>query len=454
MDVAPGLVQLDGEVAAPCPQADLSPRERGEGGPPGSGAEHAERPVHRREPTTGARGGWPIACRGGGRRRRRPVASTPGSSSPSRPSRPPRAGWARCSTSPDRAALVRSMAAHVLAAAAPLPVCVACDDPEVAAFAESHGASVSWTPGLGLNGAVEAGVAHLAWFGATYVTVVHADLPLAVAIGSLEHVDGVTIAPDRRDAAPTCCACRPAPPSRCGSGTTRSESTSTSAIGAGLAAVVLDREDLAFDVDVPGDLTELETRDGGPRRVPPSHIRPSKAAKRSVALGLLRSHPATRSSCEPPSCGPAPCGPWSCAPSSCERPSSLRDRRLAAFLAGALRAVVLRAVVLRAAVFFAGRRFATFLAAVLRVDLTPSSRSSSERSSCERRPSWPLPSSWPNLLDHPLSGRLPGRGLLGRGLLCGYRHSVLLGFLLPQGGACGTPKTDGVRVPHRCTIFS
>lgn len=165
--------------------------------------------------------------------------------------------------SPDRAALVRSMAAHVLAAAAPLPVCVACDDPEVAAFAESHGASVSWTPGLGLNGAVEAGVAHLAGLGATYVTVVHADLPLAVAIGSLEYVDGVTIAPDR---------------ARRGTNLLRvpTGSTFTMRFGhdsfrkhldecdrRGLAAVVLDREDLAFDVDVPGDLTELETRNGG-----------------------------------------------------------------------------------------------------------------------------------------------------------------------------------------------
>ncbi len=53
--------------------------------------------------------------------------------------------------------LVRSMAENVVAACAPLPVAVVCDDPEVAAWAEALGASVMWEPGQGLNGAVRAG---------------------------------------------------------------------------------------------------------------------------------------------------------------------------------------------------------------------------------------------------------------------------------------------------------
>jgi 2-phospho-L-lactate guanylyltransferase len=163
-----------------------------------------------------------------------------------------------------RGELVRAMAAHVLAVAAPLPVCVACDDPEVAAFAEAHGATVSWTPGLGLNGAVEAGVAHLASLGAEYVTVVHADLPNATGIGDLAHSDGVTIAPDRR---------------RRGTNLLRVPTTVRFAMRfgrnslhahleecerLGLAVTILEnRDDLAFDVDVPRDLVELTTRLGG-----------------------------------------------------------------------------------------------------------------------------------------------------------------------------------------------
>jgi 2-phospho-L-lactate guanylyltransferase len=164
---------------------------------------------------------------------------------------------------PERTDLVRAMAAHVLAAANPLPVCVACDDHGVADFAEEHGALVCWTPGLGLNGAVEAGVSSLAERGAAYVTVVHGDLPTASGIGALEHFDGVTIAPDRR---------------RTGTNLLRvpTESGFTMRFGRdslrahlaeceqrGLGVWILDRDDLAFDVDEPEDLARLPERNRG-----------------------------------------------------------------------------------------------------------------------------------------------------------------------------------------------
>jgi len=162
-----------------------------------------------------------------------------------------------------REELVRSMAAHVLAAAAPLAVCVACDDPDVARFAESLGAEVSWTPGLGLNGALEASVARLAARGADYVTVVHADLPLASGIGVLARTDGVTIAPDRQRRGTNLLR---VPTSvrftmRFGPNSLRAHLDECEQLG--LPVEVLDREDLAFDVDVPRDLVELTTRDGG-----------------------------------------------------------------------------------------------------------------------------------------------------------------------------------------------
>src|SRR4029079_132687 len=78
-----------------------------------------------------------------------------------------------------RARLARQMATHVVRAAAPLPVSVVCDDAGVREWAESVGARPIWTPGLGLDGAVEAGVAALAEEGVDTVVVAHSDLPLA-----------------------------------------------------------------------------------------------------------------------------------------------------------------------------------------------------------------------------------------------------------------------------------
>jgi 2-phospho-L-lactate guanylyltransferase len=97
-----------------------------------------------------------------------------------------------------RADLARRMAATVLAAAGDLPVAVVCDDEEVQAWAEVAGADAIWTPDLGLNGAVEAGVAHLALRGVERVIVAHADLPLATDLTWVADFDGVTLVPDRR----------------------------------------------------------------------------------------------------------------------------------------------------------------------------------------------------------------------------------------------------------------
>ncbi|MDQ3107303.1 MAG: 2-phospho-L-lactate guanylyltransferase [Actinomycetota bacterium] len=99
----------------------------------------------------------------------------------------------------ERADLARSMAERVVAAAAPLPVAVACDDPDVAAWAEALGASVVWTPGRGLNGAVQQGVVELFEADAEIVIVAHGDLPHATGLARLADFDGVTLVPDRRD---------------------------------------------------------------------------------------------------------------------------------------------------------------------------------------------------------------------------------------------------------------
>jgi len=97
-----------------------------------------------------------------------------------------------------REALARELAAGVILAAAPLPVLVVCDDHEVAAWAEDRGARVAWTPGLGLSGAVMAGVELLASEGVELAVVAHADLPFAAGLSTLGDPGTVTLAPDLR----------------------------------------------------------------------------------------------------------------------------------------------------------------------------------------------------------------------------------------------------------------
>lgn len=98
----------------------------------------------------------------------------------------------------DRRALVQRMAEQVVAAAAPLPVAVVCDDTEVADWARHQGALVVWEPGRGLNGAVQDGVERLCAMGVESVVVAHGDLPRAAGLATLGAFDGITLIPDRQ----------------------------------------------------------------------------------------------------------------------------------------------------------------------------------------------------------------------------------------------------------------
>jgi 2-phospho-L-lactate/phosphoenolpyruvate guanylyltransferase len=98
----------------------------------------------------------------------------------------------------DRIRLARWMAEGVLAAAAPHPVFVACDDEGVAAWAEQHRAGVLWGPGLGLNGAIDHAVETLAGKGFDHVIVAHGDLPLADPLPAVVAEGRVVLVPDRR----------------------------------------------------------------------------------------------------------------------------------------------------------------------------------------------------------------------------------------------------------------
>jgi 2-phospho-L-lactate/phosphoenolpyruvate guanylyltransferase len=153
-----------------------------------------------------------------------------------------------------RAELAREMAEKVLAAAAPLPVSVVCDDDEVGAWAIEHGAEVILAPGRGLNGAVEDGVTHLASAGYDRVIVAHGDLPLATQLEWVADFDGVTLVPDRHGEG-TNVACIPAQSGfrfAYGPGSFARHEAETARLGLPLR---VERDiPLGWDVDVPEDL--------------------------------------------------------------------------------------------------------------------------------------------------------------------------------------------------------
>jgi 2-phospho-L-lactate guanylyltransferase len=158
---------------------------------------------------------------------------------------------------PARAALAERMATQVVASAVELPVAVVCDDADVAAWARDLGALVIWEPGRGLNGAVQEGVARLAAAGAELVVVAAGDLPLATDLRWVARFPGVTIVPDRR---------------RDGTNVISVPTTAGFAFSYGPGSFARHRDEarrldlplrvvhsatLAWDVDVPDDLTAL-----------------------------------------------------------------------------------------------------------------------------------------------------------------------------------------------------
>ena len=157
----------------------------------------------------------------------------------------------------ERERLVRTMAAHVVAACAPLPVAVVCDDEAVALWAADQGATVLWEPGQGLNGAVRAGVERLAASGARWVTIAHGDIPRARGLGTLSPFEGVTLIPDRRDDGTNVLRLPANSDFRFAYGPGSFRAHRAEATRLGLAVRIVRDPDLAYDVDWPADVAEL-----------------------------------------------------------------------------------------------------------------------------------------------------------------------------------------------------
>ena len=156
----------------------------------------------------------------------------------------------------ERASLARRMAAHVIRCAAPLPVAVVCDDPEVAAWAHAQGALVLSEPGRGLNGAVAAGVKQLRERGVLRVIIAHSDLPLARPLASLAEGEGVAIVSDRHGQGTNVLVV----PTRAGFRFSYGEGSfdrhRAEARRLGLDLLVVHDAALALDVDTPQDLQD------------------------------------------------------------------------------------------------------------------------------------------------------------------------------------------------------
>lgn len=153
------------------------------------------------------------------------------------------------------------MAAHVVQAAAPLPVAVVCDDAEVAEWARALGALVIWEPGRGLNGAVEEGVRRLGGMAVRRVVVAHADLPLASGLADLDRSTGVTLVPDRRGDGTNVIELPTESGFRFSYGPGSFERHRAECARLGLACRVMRAPWLSYDVDVPSDLTPPRTAD-------------------------------------------------------------------------------------------------------------------------------------------------------------------------------------------------
>lgn len=157
----------------------------------------------------------------------------------------------------DRARLARALADGVLSAACGLPVAVVCDDAAVADWATGRGALVIWTPARGLNAAVTDGVARLRDEGAEHVVVAHADLPLVTDLSTVARPGHVVLAPDRRRDGTNVAAVPAASGFSFSYGPGSFLRHCAEAERLGVPFEILDREDLAWDVDVPDDLAAL-----------------------------------------------------------------------------------------------------------------------------------------------------------------------------------------------------
>lgn len=162
----------------------------------------------------------------------------------------------------ERASLARSMAARVVAAAAPLPTFVVCGSAEVAGWAVGLGAGVIWHEPPGLNEAIDFATHALTDDGYERVIIAHGDLPLAQSLAWVGEADGVTIVPDRNGGGTNVMSIPLGVSFDFHYGEGSAPLHQAEAERRGLVVRIVANEELGLDVDTPTDLAELDTRTG------------------------------------------------------------------------------------------------------------------------------------------------------------------------------------------------
>ncbi|WP_162942091.1 hypothetical protein [Desertimonas flava] len=160
----------------------------------------------------------------------------------------------------ERVHLARWLAARVVAASRPHPVFVACDDDGVASWADDIGAEVLWTPGVGLNGAVDSSRETIGGKGFTHLIVAHSDLPLAVSLGDVASPGTITIVPDGRRDGTNVLASPVVAPITASYGASSYRAHLRQALSLPYRVEVRRDSRLALDVDTPGDLAHPALR--------------------------------------------------------------------------------------------------------------------------------------------------------------------------------------------------
>lgn len=159
--------------------------------------------------------------------------------------------------------LARRCAEVVLRAASPLPVFVACSDPDVADWATSHGATVVQCPIPGLDAAVSTAREVLSSLGFEHVVVAHADLPLAQKLEHIIEANTVTMVSDRHRDGTNVLSFPLASPFYTAYGPGSLDNHIHIARTAHLAYRVISDASLELDLDTAEDLSELEKHEQG-----------------------------------------------------------------------------------------------------------------------------------------------------------------------------------------------
>jgi len=175
----------------------------------------------------------------------------------------------------ERDALARWTAERVLAAAGQHAVYVACDDEGVAEWARSHGATVLWHPGVGLNAAVADSMADLRERGITHAIVAHGDLPRPAGLATLARPDTITLVPDSAGDGTNVLALPTEAPFEFAYGPGSFPRHLDRALRSGLAVEVRRDPLLSLDIDVPSDLSHPRVQEVLPAWLPTSPANPT-----------------------------------------------------------------------------------------------------------------------------------------------------------------------------------